>query len=252
MKLLSLALVLVSPFAALADHHGKKPLKALMITGGCCHDYKNQKNIISEGISERVKTKWDIFFEMDQAKSKAHLSKKGWADGFDYIVYNHCFAHEKDASFVKSITDIHKAGKPALALHCAMHSYHWSIPAEEGKKKAWPEMLGASSKGHGPKAAITVKKVKKHADHPIMKDMPDGWLSPEGELYNVQQVYEGTTVLAHGENGKAKEPQALVWINTYGKGRIFSTTLGHHNSTMSTKEYLDMLGNAVKWITAKK
>ena len=47
--------------------------------------------------------------------------------------------------------------------------------AKEGEKKAWPEMLGASSKGHGPKAAITVNKVKKHANHPIMKDMPDGW-----------------------------------------------------------------------------
>ena len=49
-----------------------------------------------------------------------------------------------------------------------------------------------------------------------------------------------------------KEPQACAWINTHGKGRIFSTTLGHHNSTMSTMEYLDMLGNAVRWITAKK
>ena len=124
MKFLLLAIALFFQLAAFADHRGKKPLKALMITGGCCHDYKKQKNIISEGISERVPTKWDIFFEMDQAKSKAHLSKKGWSDGFDYIVYNHCFAHEKDASFVKSITDIHKAGKPALALHCAMHSYH--------------------------------------------------------------------------------------------------------------------------------
>jgi hypothetical protein len=32
---------------------------------------------------------------MDEKKSKARLSKKGWADGYDYIVYNHCFAHEK-------------------------------------------------------------------------------------------------------------------------------------------------------------
>lgn len=237
-------------------HHGeKKPLRGFMITGGCCHDYKQQKNIISEGISERVPTKWDIFFEMDEAKSKARLNKKGWAEDFDYVVYNHCFAKEADTQFIQSITDIHKAGKPALALHCAMHSYHWNVKVDEGKKKGWPEMLGASSKGHGPKAAITVNKVKEHANHPIMKDMPDGWLTPEGELYNVQQVYEGTTVLAYGDNGEnknPKEPQACVWVNTHGKGRIFSTTLGHHNSTMSTQEYLDMLGNAVRWVTNKK
>lgn len=225
----------------------------LFITGGCCHDYDRQKDIISQGINERVPTKWDIFFEMDQNKSKARLSQSGWADDYDYVLYSHCFAHEKDGSFVKSITDVHKAGKPAIALHCAMHSYHWSIPAEEGKKKAWPEMLGASSKGHGPKAPITINKVKNEADHPIMKDMPDGWITPEGELYNVQEVYDGTTVLAYGDNGKDKkpnEPQACVWVNTHGKAKIFSTTIGHHNSTMSTKEYLDMLGNAVNWVTA--
>ena len=243
----------LSTLTVLSDHHAKKEsFKAMMITGGCCHDYKQLKNIISEGISERVPTKWDIFFEMDQEKSKAKLSESGWSEQYDYIVYNHCFAHEKDASFVKSITEVHKAGKPAIALHCAMHSYHWSIPAEEGKKKAWPEMLGASSKGHGPKAPITINKVKNESDHPIMKDMPDGWETPEGELYNVQEVYEGTTVLAFGDNGKdknPKEPQACVWINTHGKGKIFATTVGHHNSTMSTKEYLDMLGNAVHWVT---
>ena len=131
MKKFITLILLLSSFSLLGKHHGeKKPLYAFMITGGCCHDYPKQKNIISEGISERVATKWDIFFEMDEQKSKARLSKKGWADKYDYIVYNHCFAHDKDASFVKSITDIHKAGKPAIALHCAMHSYHWSIAAK--------------------------------------------------------------------------------------------------------------------------
>ena len=85
-------------------------------------------------------------------------------------------------------------------------------------------MLGVSSKGHGPKAPITINKTKSEANHPIMKDMPDGWTTPEGELYNVQEVYEGTTVLAYGENGKnrnPKEPQACIWVNQHGKARIF-------------------------------
>ena len=90
-------------------------------------------------------------------------------------------------------------------------------------------MLGASSKGHGPKQAITVNKVKEHANHPIMKDMPDGWLTPEGELYNVQEVYEGTTVLAYGDNGKGKrpeEPQACVWVQYPWKRKDFLNHTG--------------------------
>ena len=61
LQILSFVTFLVAAFSADA-----KPLKAILITGGCCHDYPKQKNIISEGISERVPTKWDIFFEMDE------------------------------------------------------------------------------------------------------------------------------------------------------------------------------------------
>ena len=43
----------------------EKTLKGLIVTGGCCHDYKNQKNIISEGVSKRLKVKWEVFFEMN-------------------------------------------------------------------------------------------------------------------------------------------------------------------------------------------
>ncbi|MCX6911409.1 MAG: hypothetical protein NTY01_25660 [Verrucomicrobia bacterium] len=31
-----------------------KPLKALLIAGGCCHDYKTQKDILKKGIEERA------------------------------------------------------------------------------------------------------------------------------------------------------------------------------------------------------
>ena len=226
-------------------------LKALFFTGGCCHDYGQQKNIIIEGIHERVPTQWEVFHEMDEKKSKAFLNQKGWAEPFDYVVYDQCYASEKDVQFIESITAVHEAGKPALALHCAMHSYHWNVPAKEGEIKAWPKMLGASSKGHGPRIPVTVSIVPENAKHPVIKDLPDGWRTPEGELYNVQEIYPETTVLAYGDNGKDKhplEPQACIWVNQHGKGRIFATTLGHHNSTVSTKEYLDLLGNAVKWV----
>ena len=225
----------------------EKTLNGLMVTGGCCHDYKNQKNIISEGVSKRLKVKWEIFFEMDEKKSKAHLSKKGWADKADFIVWNHCFANETDSKFVDSLAAIHEAGKPGIALHCAMHSYHWRIKPAEGKKEnTWPTMLGVYSRGHGPKRKIVVSKAKGQEKHPILKDMPEGWTTPEGELYHTQRIL-GANVLAYGNNGVAKEPQAVIWTNEHGKGRIFSTTIGHHNSTMSTKEYLDLVANGVRW-----
>jgi hypothetical protein len=240
LKHLAILVIAAAPVSA-------KELKGILITGGCCHDYAKQQHIVTEGINKKVPTIWKIFYEMDQAKSKEFLSKDGWADGYDYVVWNHCFAHETDTGFIDSLTAIHKAGKPAIALHCAMHSYHWNVEQPKNGEKAWPSFLGVSSKGHGPKAAIKVTKVKGKEDHPVTKDLPNGWTTPEGELYNVQRILTAE-VLAYGDNGKVKEPQACIWVNEFGKARVFGTTIGHHNSTMSTKEYIDLLGNAAKWI----
>ena len=38
-------------------------LKGLLITGGCCHDYENQKRIITQGVSQRASISWDIVHE---------------------------------------------------------------------------------------------------------------------------------------------------------------------------------------------
>lgn len=254
LKLLAPVAILVALVGALTGQGEKraesKSLKALLVTGGCCHDYKVQKDIITAGIGQRVPVDWTVFFEMDQKKSKEYLSKEGWADDYDFIVYNHCFAKEADTAFIDSVVAVHEKGKPAVALHCAMHSYHWNVKAKEGEEKTWPKFLGVSSKGHGPKASIEVAKVEEQAKHPVLKDLPDGWKTPEGELYNVQKVLGSATVLAYGDNGKVKEPQVCIWVNEFGprKTRVFGTTIGHHNSTMSTNEYLDLLGNGVRWI----
>ena len=228
-----------------------KALKGLMITGGCCHDYKNQKNILAEGINSRLPVEWTISHEQDQGKNEAYLSQKDWAKGYDFVLYNHCFAHQSNVDFVDSVAAAHEKGLPALFLHCAMHSYHWKIPEVQGGDKTWPKLLGVVSRNHGPKARITVKKDDKNGNHPAIQSLPDGWQTPEGELYNVNKVMDSATVLAWGENGKAKKGQPCIWVNTYGKGKVFGTTIGHHNSTMSAKEYLDFVTDGLRWTLEK-
>src|SRR6266704_3232748 len=50
---------------SLTTSAGAEPLKALLITGGCCHDYEAQKKILSEGISARANVTWTIVHEGD-------------------------------------------------------------------------------------------------------------------------------------------------------------------------------------------
>ena len=48
------------PGQAAADE--PKPLKVLLITGGCCHDYAKQKDILKKGIEARANVVVDIIY----------------------------------------------------------------------------------------------------------------------------------------------------------------------------------------------
>ena len=53
----SLRILLLGVLSAVAVQ-AAEPLKALLITGGCCHDYAKQKLIISQGVSKRANVDW--------------------------------------------------------------------------------------------------------------------------------------------------------------------------------------------------
>ena len=58
-----LAFFLLSLLAFPSFAADTKPLKVLMITGGCCHDYENQKHILAEGFSARANVEFTIVHE---------------------------------------------------------------------------------------------------------------------------------------------------------------------------------------------
>jgi type 1 glutamine amidotransferase len=71
-------------------------------------------------------------------------------------------------------------------------------------------------------------------DHPIMKGLPAAWLHPMDEIYsNLRGPAKNVTILATAVPDPARFPGAtgenepLLMAITYGKGRVFHSTLGH-------------------------
>ena len=66
------------------------PIRALLILGGCCHDYANQQKILADGISHRANVEVTIAYDLD--KGTQHLNpvyaKPDWYKGYDVII--HC------------------------------------------------------------------------------------------------------------------------------------------------------------------
>jgi type 1 glutamine amidotransferase len=216
-----------------------EPLRALLITGGCCHDYEAQKKLLTEGISARANVTWTIFHEGTTREHQASLyTNENWARGFDVVVHDECFGFVSNATFIAQIVRPHTAGLPAVMLHCSTHSYRHS-PADD-----WRKLLGITSVRHPKQQPIEVVTLK--TNHPVAIGLPEKWRTPPDELYEVLKVWPDCTPLAAGSitNG---QPHPCIWVNTPGKARVFGTTLGHGNDTVGSPLYLDLVTRGLLW-----
>ena len=73
----------------------------------------------------------------------------------------------------------------------------------------------------------------------------------EGELYNSAKVWETATPLAEGTIPSTEGAQTCIWVNEYEGCKVFGTTIGHHNETMSDPVYLDLVTRGLLWTVGK-
>jgi type 1 glutamine amidotransferase len=258
LALLSAVLLGLAPPPAVRAEKEDKPIRALLVLGGCCHDYKTQKDTLTKGVSARANVQWTIAYDPDTGTK--HLNpvyeNPEWAKGFDVIVHDECASDVKDLSLINRILDPHREGLPAVILHCGMHCYR-----SEGWPKVvipWFEFTGLSTTGHGPQAPIAVSYTDK--DSPITKGLED-WTTINEELYNnfTGKLLDTATPLARGKQTfKGKDGQDNVvdcvvgWTNKYkGKTRVFATTLGHNNGTVADERYLNFVTRGLLWSVNK-
>jgi hypothetical protein len=245
-------LLLFAPTAGAAE---PKPLKVMLITGGCCHNYATQKEILKKGIEERANIVVDQIHVPD-GSTRPDLPIFGnpdYAAGYDLVIHDECAADIKDEEVVRGVLKPHLDGLPGVNLHCAMHSYRIG----DFRKKVetlgtagslWFEYLGLQSSGHGPQKPIDI--VFTDRKHPVTRGLGD-WTTINEELYNNVRLFDNAKPLATGKQGKSEA--VVVWTNSYGdkKTRVFSTTIGHNNATVEDARYLDLVTKGVLWAAGK-
>jgi len=221
-----------------------RPIQALLVIGGCCHDYDRQKLILTRGISARANVRWTVVHQGGTTTdTKIPLyDDPNWADGFDIVVHNECFSGVTDKEFVDRILKPHREGLPAILIHCAMHCYRVG-------DDRWFEFCGIQSPGHGPHYSYTINNQK--PDHPIMASFGERFVVPKGELYHAAKVFDTATPLAIANREDNSEPQVCVWTNDYQGTRVFATTVGHYNETMVEPTYLDMVTRGLLWAAGR-
>jgi type 1 glutamine amidotransferase len=227
-----------------------RPLRVLLITGGCCHDYSAQKDLLKKGLEERAHVEVTQVHTGDKTtKARFDIYEKAdWARDYDAVIHDECSADVKDLPYVQNILQAHKAGVGAVNLHCAMHCYRTGTDD-------WFQFVGIQSTSHGPQEPIALRFVD--ASHAVTRGL-ENWTTIKEELYNNVKVFPTAHPLARGRqvvkrrDGTEKTEDAVVaWVNEYGKGKVFSTTLGHNNGTVSDPRYLDLVARGLLWSCGK-
>jgi len=221
-------------------------IRALLITGGCCHNYVFQSMVMTEGVSKKADVKWTIVNQGGKG-TKAQIplySDKDWAKDYDVIVHNECFANTTDEAYVRGITAVHESGKPAVVIHCAMHTYRAADFDE------WREFLGVTSMHHEHQSNYPVKVVA--PDHPVMKGFPKDWVTPKDELYIIKKLWPNAKALATSKSEKTGEEQPVVWVNSYKGTKVFGTTYGHSDDTFRDPVFIDLIARGVDWAAGKE
>lgn len=221
------------------------PVKALLITGGCCHDYPFQAEKLIAHSKGVANIEWTVVNEGGKG-TKAQIElydNPDWAKGYDVVVHNECFANTADEAYIKKITSVHKAGVPAVVIHCAMHTYRAS------KIMDWREFLGVTSFRHEHKAeyAVTVEDAK----HPTMMGFPKDWKTPSDELYVIDKLWPNAKSLATSKSERTGKVHPVFWTNQYGKARVFGTTYGHSKETFEDKIFLGAVTRGLLWAADK-
>lgn len=242
-----MAAALSGPVMA-AQHAGKlyagEPIKALIITGGCCHNYHFQTSALTEGISKAADVNWTILHEGGTGKDheSEFYADPNWAKPFDIVIHNECFAKVLNEDYIKQVAAGHR-GVPSVVIHCAMHTYR-DIKADD-----WREFLGVTSRRHEHKSHYPVKVLK--PGHPAMRGMPRDWVTPMDELYVIEKLWPNATALAVSKSEKDGKEYPVIWSNDFHGTRVFGTTYGHSDETFRDPVFIDLLTHGFLWAAGK-
>jgi type 1 glutamine amidotransferase len=235
-RVAALLFVLVALVSPAAGEGRARPVKVLWCTGGGFHDYKNLAPILSKGIQEN--SPLPITFTI--STKPEDWGKNGFADRYDLLVLFFSIHNPAGKPLVENIAKAIFRGKPAVVIHGTLHSYR-----ELGHDRdSFCEAMGLTSVRHDPAKALATKKVSQHW---IVAEWPAGWKTSRDELYENVKLWPNATPLLTAYSEVSKKDQVVAWMNHYGKGRVFGTTLGHGSPTTDMSSYHELLANGLLW-----
>jgi len=154
----------------------------------------------------------------------------------------------------KAFTDAVKGGKGLVVYHHASAAFVGASPFDREYEKL---IAGGWRKQgfHGKMHVFTVTARKEHPVTDGIKEFKHG----RDELYQNSLILPGSEVLVTAYSEKSKDPkntgkhEPVVWVATYGKGRVYHNALGHDvEAVKSSTGFKVLMIRGVEWAATGK
>jgi type 1 glutamine amidotransferase len=228
------------------------PIQLLIITGDHGHVWKDTTAALKEFLGDGGRIHIDVTTTPSKDLTDANLSK------YDVLLLNYKdtpkgtpesrWSEDNKTAFLKAVHD----GKGLVVFHHASSAF--TNPNWDEFEKAIAG--GWRSKGfHGPKHVFNVKKTD--AKHPISEGQPGQFEHAIDELYQNSVMVPGSVVLATAYSDPKKprgtdKDEPVIWVNTYGKGRVYENVLGHDTEAMADPNFRSWMRRGVIWAATGK
>jgi type 1 glutamine amidotransferase len=266
------AVLAVASFAATAS--AADPLKLLIIDGQNNHDWKKTTPVLKSFLEKSGR------FTVDVATSPPGKAEGNAWDAFrpDFSKYQVVLSNYNGELWPKpvqkALEDYVGSGGGLVIVHAANNAF-----------PQWPEfnrMIGLgwrdagfgdrvtvddnggvvrTDKGKGPGAGHGSQHefsvVTRDRQHPVMMGLPVEWMHTKDELYHGQRGPAAdmhllaTAYSAKGTGGTdAHEP--MVWWIPNGKGKVFTTVMGHGDYSMKCVGFQTIVARGCEWVATDK
>jgi type 1 glutamine amidotransferase len=246
--LTTLTALLIPAVAALAAEG--KPVKVLIITGDHGHKWQETTPFLKDLLAKAGHT-----VDVTEAPSK-DLTADNLAR-YDVLLLNYRNtpkgAKENPASVwtdanKKAFTEAVKNGKGLVVYHHASAAF----VGDEEFDREFEKVIAGGWRKQGNHGAMHEFTVTTRKDHPVTRGIKE-FKHGRDELYQNSVIPADSEVLVTAYSDKAKDPkntdkhEPMVWVASYGKGRVCHNVLGHDVEAMKSAGFKALLVRGVEW-----
>lgn len=245
-----LALLLFGSTAALAQDDGKRHLLVLGGSSFFAHDSVSHAMFTMAKIGERTGL-FDVRFRTDMelvTKRKLRGNRKN-LDYFDAVMfYTQGDLELSDEQKSDLMRFVKEDGKAILVAHSGTDSF----------RETWPDyidMVGGAFVNHPWHQKVRVRVEDR--THPITRHLGEGFEITD-EIYQLDRYSRdkvrvllsmdpASVDLTKKGVQRADRDFALAWVRDFGKGRVFTTVLGHRHEVWDDPGIQRMWQEAFRW-----